>query len=270
MINQGIQGQGSTKAFINSNELVGVESLQFGYENPLYQIKSIGTNNIILGVNSNLNNRLNISYNVIGKDQFINYTGNSGFNIFIGNSNNININTFIKSGFLTQFSTNGSVGNIPKSTVQINNWHPILSNISPSGMSYNNIFNSGISAIGPRDISINSSVIGTMPIQSYGLSYSMTRLPIFCNGQIEPISIQQMFPIDTQLQLSILSNDYSTHNQFYKPGDRITDNITINLKNRYNNNTIITYTTNNLILQGESRSINNNGDNIINLQFKNQ
>lgn len=145
----------------------------------------------------------------------------------------------ISNGQLASWSTEGSVGNIPTTTVSIrglnyatytgSNFQPLYAIIPSGGIETNGIFftlpitTSGISptvaALRPNDITLDISnaafglSISDLKAQSYSISFDLNVQPLTKLGSIYPYAIEPSFPVTLSASASfyvgdLISGDY--------------------------------------------------------------
>lgn len=268
-IANGYIGKEEQLVFLGTEQLPGVQNLNLSYTNNSTLIKHLGMSGCQYVPNGIPSASVDISALLISNDQFINFTGNSGINGFILKSrNNISENIAFTSGYLTNYTCQCSIGQIP----QINSSFVILGDIGkiPTG-TYSALktqlssAQNGWSTLplkiadpGSVDLSLNSFV--TNRVQDFTVNINVPRNPIYSLGARFPNKVETNYPIECNVNFNIEVNDYSFKKVTDYPFNDTKDNITINVKDLDTQQNIISYAFSGMSLYSESYSANIDGN----------
>lgn len=168
--------------WVNGQNVLGVESINFDYSNSPNLNKFLGSTFGLTTINSPVQQKVSISRNLIYQDPFLNYLNGSRFN---GSINTDDKSYGFKSGYLDEYMVNCSIGNIPKVTTNITVF---------------DLFDTGISSQGrikspdifiPNQGSILVTCDGSSTNRVVGFDYAIKipRKPIYTIGSINPTEI---------------------------------------------------------------------------------
>lgn len=285
-----VKSRDTERFVLNGAEIPGVQSVTFEYSKNLSLLNYLGMSsvkNIPLGrqVGS-----VSIDSLIISDDYFVNYTGASGFNGYLLEKRplkgfrqevrkfyDMSIHGFI-SGYLTNYTQSCTFGEIPKIQASIDvfkdiglletdihqealkDWNDkiLTQNINDIIYSAPNAYN--------LDLIINEAT--TNRVLSYNFSINISREPIYVPGQRYPIYVLTNFPktvnFSCEVEIDNWTMDYLTK---YPEKSNVQD-ITLTLKDFETNNTIRSYSFENMELVDISRNANVNNFTIANLNFR--
>jgi hypothetical protein len=266
------------RLFINSavnpaliNEIHGLQSISANWENQIVPLKHIGASQRtqVIWDGPGVANYSALSF-LVQNDKFIEHTGLGAFNSYIikDKANTTNNYGFI-SGYLTSYRSRCSIGEIPQIEVGVvayGNAGLITSEDSPEAYScdfpqistYNSDFDLNIA--GPGTMSINWDGSNSTRLQSYDLSITINRQPIYVLGQRMPISVQINYPLELNLSLSFEPDGYLPHKMFDFPCDPTVQSFQLQLGHYITGGAITTYSFSDLFLVGEPMEINVDGN----------
>ncbi len=266
--------------FLNSTQLPGVQSINGTFQNNATPLNFIGSAGTLIQQYPNGPQVGNVSLNylLISNDQFLQYTGAAGFNGYIIDAlDNTAKNYSFSSGYLTSYSSKGTLGEIPQVSVNINVYNKIGRLNPTDGASIStdlaaiptNISTLPLLIPGPGSISLNYSDFNTNAVQSYNINIGINRNPVYINGQSFPYSVETSYPLEITADFTILLNDYVPKKLTDYPFNQTVQNLNVGISDYATNTNIITYGFNNMVLIGESynASIQQNTTQV-NLQFR--
>ena len=266
------------RVFINTQEIFGVQSVNSSFDIAHQPLKHIGQNsspNLIYP--GNQNGDVSISQILVTNDQFLPFTGESGFNGYVLKSYKDNLTNYsFTSGYLTSYSSRCSIGEIPQVDINL----MILDNLGtiPSGYSlqssgdFNTIagltdsFSANIAGYG--SISVSLSDFTTNRVLGYNLEIQVPRNPIYRIGRQLPEGVFTNYPLEVTCSFDFDRNDYETKELRDFLCAQTTQNLTLTLKNYLNNATIQTFTFNGMKFLGESYKTDTNGNVLVTTTYK--
>lgn len=266
------------RIFINTQEIFGVQSVNSSFDVQHQPLKHIGQNNSPnLIYPGNQNGNVSISQILVTNDQFLPFTGESGFNGYVlrrykDNSTNYSFT----SGYLTSYSSRCSIGEIPQVDVNL----MVLDNLGniPSGYSlqtsgdFNAIagltdnFSANIAGYG--SISINLSDFTTNRVLGYNLEIQIPRNPVYRIGRQLPEGVFTNYPLEVTCSFDFDRNDYANKELRDFLCNPTTQNLTLTLKNYLSSATIQTFTFNSMKFVGESYKTDANGNVSVTTTYK--
>lgn len=268
-INNGYIAKEEQLVFLGTEQIPGVQDINLSYTNNSTLIKHIGMSGCQYIPNGIPSASVDISSLLISNDQFINYTGAQGVNGFIlKNRGDITNNFAFTSGYLTSYTCQCSIGQIP----QINSSFVILGDVGKIGVTtypvlYTQLTGAAsgwsnlalkIADPGSIDLSIGSFV--TNRVQDFNVNINVPRNPIYPLGSRFPNKVEINYPIEYNVSFNIEVNDYSFKKITDYPFNETKDNITITLKDLDNQQSIISYGFSGMSLYGENYSANTDGN----------
>ena len=255
--------------FINGVQIPSIQSIQANYNNNANLIKFLGNNQPVINPRGPQVGDVSISTLVIGQDLWLQFTGNQGFNGYIiRNKNNPLDNFSFTSGYLTNYRSTCSIGEIPKIDIGIN----VLGNIGLIASGESDLLNSHFSVIPTGQISqpINIGSFGCMDLSlnefstnrvlSYDLNIKIDRNPIYGLGSKNPLRVEINPPIEVTANFEIEVNDYIFKNLKQYPCGTKIQNLNIILKDYISGSLLISYNFDNMFLLSESYQNDVNGN----------
>ncbi len=270
--------------FFNTGLAFGINSLNIQNNFGSSEIKYIGIGNrdINQSVNSAQYADLNVGANFIHEDVFIQQTGNQPINCFIfQDTTNANSCYSLVSGYLNSYSAK-YVANQPPQINSSLRFFKEAGNISQSNL---DSYSSGqiSSIISNGNIGFNSNVAdtnyinleldeyNTNRIQDFSFSVNYNRLPVFNVGSRFPKRIETIFPVNVTCNIS-----FEAKNNFLDlpltdfPLNKKQQTINLAVYSNRTNNLMATYRFKNMSLISNDRSINSDGNLIINRGYVGQ
>jgi len=195
--------------FLNSGQIPGIQSVTLENDFGAFPVNYIGANYTYmhLAPNAVQEGRIRVDRLIIdGTDHFKPFTGQSGFNLFILKDRNEPVDNYgFTSGYITNYTTRCSLGQIPRTEIGIISYGN-LGKI-PSGEStdtaaqFINIQTStetkNLKIPGPGSVSLTlNNDFNINRLLSYDLSVNIDRRGIYALGDRYPVSIETNYPID--------------------------------------------------------------------------
>jgi len=277
IIAQGRVTKENQRLFINSTEIPGVQNTQLNYQINATPLKHLGLSGIQYIPRGPQVGNVSISTLLISDDQFLQYTGNVGFNGYVVRSKSNTTNNFsFTSGYLTSYSSRCAIGQIPQIEANIS----VLGNIGQLSSSESAAVSTDLTNIAasnsnlllkiadPGSINIDLGDFNTNRCISYDLNINVPRNPIYIQGQQAPIKVETNWPIEVNCNFTAEVDDYTpkTLNDF--PESPKKRNITITLKDLDTAANIVNYGFSGMQLIGENYSSNNDGPVTMSLNYQ--
>lgn len=183
----GIVSNYENKFYIQSQEVLGIESIDINYSNSPTVNKFLGSNNGLTTISAATQQKLSVVRNLIYNDPFLSYTGSSNIN---GGINYQNKTYKFDSGYLDEYMVSCAVGSIPKVTANITIYDEMKTGANfASSTSFPTILipNQG-SILATCDNSTTNRIVG------FDYAIKRYRKPIYTIGSIFPSEIIS-FPV---------------------------------------------------------------------------
>ncbi len=263
VIGLGAKFKESQKFFISNNQISGVQSCNFQYNNALAPLKFLGQNSGCFIQAGTQIGKLSVKNLVISNNIWLQYTGTSGINAYIieDTLNPGTKNFGCVSGWLTSYNNRCSIGQIPEESVSIDTYHNlgfIQSGESAAVLAdFTNIMNgtigtSPLSIVSYGSISLTLNEFQTNRVNSYNLSIEVPRNPIYCLGTGVPIDVKVNFPVRVNCEFQYEISDYTGLNMRSYPSKTKIQDITLILNDYLTNTPITTFGLNAMTLMSES------------------
>lgn len=293
--------------FLNTNEVRGIQSIQFAYTIPSSPLVYIGQTGVAEIANGAYGGQASISTLIVKDDPFIDLTGDTPFNGYLYetkhkkalDSNSIDIG--FTSGFLSTYSLTCGIGEIPKVDASISVFgnigkiapgdptsNPLTSpgTAGTAGTSlvsthYNTIQSSEnknftLKIADPRSLSLSMDNFETNRLNNFSIDIDIARTPIYGLGEKSPIHVERNFPIPVTCSFQI---DLDAHNMRSKTGydhntlrdfpcTEYTENLSLTFYDHYSDSEIISYNFTDLLLVSHSHAANINGNVVANLSYR--
>jgi hypothetical protein len=254
--------------FINGNEVAGLQNLDIEYSPAIAPLKHIGCGGQYFTLpSSRFGGQASATALLISNDPFIALTGNSGVNGYIVKTyNNTSQNFSFVSGYLSSYTINCSVGQIP----QINASFDIFGEIGKVDSSDAARISSDFAAIASytpnmplriassNSISLNISDFNTNRVQSFNLGINCARNPIYILGNRYPSRVENEYPIAITLDFAMDLNDYNAKKASLFPLRDTKSNVTIGFNDIQNGQSILNFSFPNMTFAGEAQRANVN------------
>lgn len=265
--------------FLNSGQVPGIQSISFENDFGAQPITFVGLNYVNLAPNQAQEGRSRIDRLIIdGVDHFKPFTGNSGFNLYVlKDSRNPTDNIGFTSGYIVNYTTRCSLGQIPRTELGIISFGN-LGKI-PSGESndtsgqFINIQTStetkDVKIPGPGSVSLtlnNDFVVNRL--LSYDISINIDRKPIYALGDRYPISIETNYPIDINATFAFDLANYSGYTIRDFPGNPKTGNLILLVKDFNNDSLIQDFRFSGVTLVYESYTTDIDGNVMVNARYR--
>ena len=267
------------KLFLGSGQVFGAQSIDASYrvnENP---VNFIGTRNFIkipVGVQVG---SVNVSALVANKDPFIKCISENTFNGFIlKDTNNVNDNYSFYSGYLTNYTSTCSVGEMP----QVSATFTVLGDLGkiptgefPTGAHAelmhikNNPDQGSITRIStPSNVEITLDEFETNLVNSYTISIDVPRQDFYVMGNRFPHQILINYPIVVSVVFEIIVNDYSLSSFRGFPCQQNIKNFELRIKEDKDDTVMTSFAFSGIELVGESYSVNTTNNLVVNAEYR--
>lgn len=256
--------------FVQTREVLGIQSIRGSYSFNRVPLKHLGMHDVSGMVRGPQISQILIAGTVVTEDQFLAWTGNSGFNGYIvRSSTNTGENYSFTSGYLTNYNSRCSIGQIPQYSAEIS----VFGNIgrfltSESTQVASNLADivasattpASLSIAGPGTIAINLDEFTSNRVLSYDLNLTIPRNASYCLGQRTPLDVQRIVPMEIDFRFTLDADTYVPRTMRNFPGTEVVQNLSLILRQYNSSYAIMSFSFNNMKLQEESYSseINNN------------
>lgn len=235
--------------FLNSGQIPGIQSVSFENDFGSAPVNFIGLNYVNLAPTNAQEGRIRIDRLIIdGTDHFKPFTGNSGFNLYILKDQHNPVDNYgFTSGYIVNYSTKCSLGQIPRTEIGIMSFGnlgtiPSGESIDTSGQFINiqtSSESTNVKIPGPGSVSLTlNNDFTTNRLLSYDINIVVDRKPIYALGSRYPISIETNYPIDVNANFTFDLASYSGYSIRDFPGNPKTGNLILNINN-FNDSTLI-------------------------------
>jgi len=265
--------------FLNSGQIPGIQSISMENDFGTSPVTFIGLNYINLAPNQPQEGRIRIERLIIdGTDHFKPFTGNSGFNMYIlKDQHNPTDNYGFTSGYIINYSTKCSLGQIPSSEIGIISFGNL--GMIPSGESADTsgqfiniqtsseIRNPTIPGPGSAVLTLNND-FNVNRLLSYDINIAIDRKGIYPLGTRYPISVETNYPIDINVSFTFDLANYSGYTIRDFPGNPKTGNLILQINNFNNAGLIQDFRFTGVTLVNESYATNVDGNVIVNARYR--
>lgn len=260
--------------FINGTQIPGIQSIQINPNYGKMPVRYLGIDTVQYAPSGPQTSDINISSLLISNDQFIQYTGNLGFNGHILKTlDNAGDNYSFISGYCTNYNSRCSIGEIPQINVSVTAFGKAgrisaLTEIPDLNAIQNNPSNIQLKVPGPGSIDINIDDFETNRVLSYDLNIKTSRNPIYILGDRNPNAIELNFPIEMSCVFEMDLDEYAPINSFTYPGTNTTKTFTIRVKDYTTDANIVSYSLPNMTLINESYSTNVDNNTSMTIEYQ--
>lgn len=261
--------------FINTTPIPGVQSFQTKYSNPESPLITLGGKDALLVPRGEKIGKVSMSTLLVSADPFFHLTGSAGHNGYLIKDLNDRFSNYsFISGYMTSYSQQYSIGNLPQVSTSFDVMYDLGVVNSASTVHLINQLNSltytntGVF----QDIHIGCATcslsdIEDNPLQAYEINISIPRIPIYSINKDTPNHVLLGRPIEFTVSLQMEEGSYNTFNMKRFPSEIPNDTITIGLKNK-NGQSTNTYSFGKMNLIGMERQNNVDSPSLINLVYK--
>jgi len=259
--------------FLNSGQLRGVQNVSLDHSAGAGLIKYIGFGGAIRLPTKPQVGQLNLSYFLISQDPFIDYMWSGSFNGYILNNKNSNSTNYsFTSGYLTSYSSRGSVGEVPQVSIQANIYGDLgqleVSSANDLGLITGGTGISPLQIVGPGSIRVLTSDFNTDKVVAYDLSYTANRRADYCLGSRYPTRVKLVPPVEVAVKITMPAKDFSSFNLKDYPGESRETDMTIMVNDFFTNSRIVWYSLEELFLDGQTYSTDVEGQSLITLSYQ--
>ena len=274
-----ITTRGKQHFYLNSTEVSGVQSASISYKIPKTPIRYIGVEEVDFAANGSTQADIQVESFVVGKDYFIEHTGESPFNGYVlKDKNNSAENFSFRSGFLTSHVVRCSIGELPSTQSSITAFggagridttdslvsgHLTSIASGPADTSRLNFISAGSIEVELNDLKSNR-------INSFEISYNTERQPIYGLGNKDPkhVFLKYPIPVECKFNIDVMENGYVAYNSTGYPCNDRTGSLRIKLNDMYSDSLVENYDLGNVHLVQESHVSNTNGPTTMDLVYK--
>jgi len=254
--------------FINNVEMVGVQSVEGDFNVNPQGMKFLGMANTTQFPRGATVGNLGISSLLISNDNYLSLTGDAGFNGFIlKNTDSFEDNFSFASGYLTSYASRYSIGQIP--TIEVS--AIIFGDMGKSRVKTMPVLDSSpqiIKVPGQGCFDINIDDFQSNRLISYDINIGINRIPVYGLGSRLPINVYRSNPVDVSCSFQIQVSDYDYNRMLDYPYNKSVKDLTLAIRAFDTNETITSYSFNNLELVGQTYSAKIDDEVILNLQYK--
>lgn len=247
-------GNGTT-----ASGLSGVDNVDISNVHPTNLTKTLGYNIGLTTINGPPQQELSFSRYLIYEDPMLQYTGSTHFigELEIGAEDEGRIN--FKSGYLTNYSVNCAVGNVPRVSVRAVIYDPLTTGVQLDAYSSAHqtieIPNQGSMSLTAKGVSLNR-------VNSFNYSVTCNRKPYYSVGSTVPSKVNLLYPLEyaATVELDLDAGNITSGNHLFKNLHNKSVDFTINGRT---NNWTRTFSIPNASLVDER--VNSSADGIVNL-----
>lgn len=265
--------------FLNSGQIPGIQSVGFENDFGSVPVNFIGLNYVNLAPGQAQEGRIRIDRLIIdGTDHFKPFTGNSGFNLYILKDQHNPIDNYgFTSGYIVNYSTKCSLGQIPRTEVGVMSFGnlgriPSGESVDTSGQFINIQTSSETKDVkipGPGSVSLTlNSDFTTNRLLAYDLNIGIDRKPVYALGSRYPISVQTNYPIDVNVNFTFDLASYSGYTIRDFPGNPKTGNLILNVNNFNDSSLIQDFRFSGMTLIYENYTTDIDGNTTINAKYR--
>jgi hypothetical protein len=277
LINNKIGGE-NQKVFLNQALLEGVQSINASQNLGLTPLSYAGIGNKALNYvpTTEQSNTFQINRLLLNNEPFLRYvTGSELANIYVlREQSDLNNNYCLLSGFFAEFSCSYSIGNLAECSttfVAVGDAGKISTgNMYPSQVQDLSVIRTGnytntggylIPHIG--SISLNISEYNTNRVQSFQISVTPVKVPVYNMGRKLPKRVDYM-GAEINFNASFELGDYQPLRLRNIPQSGIVKNISISINDYSTSENICSFAFNNLNLMSETYEVSSNENIIVN------
>jgi hypothetical protein len=246
---------------INGSGIQGIQSVGVEYNStaePLSSLGIRGSNGPVyapqgpqtagLQVNTLFSHKIPSSANTLSENFFLNFTGDVPFSgqVKYGAKNFI-----FKKAYVENYSVSCSIGEIP----QISTSAIVFGELGQGSVSFpSDVVSSPqeLAIAGYNSMEINLDEFTTNRVNSFGISIDTPRVPIYALNGDEPTTVIAGNPVVVGIDFVLEVDDYEIKNMKFVPSETVFRNTTITLKRNDSDDTLLTYSFDNMVLASES------------------
>ena len=245
---------------INGSGIQGIQSVGVEYSStaaPLSSLGLRGSNGPVyapqgpqaasLQVNTLFTHKIPSSANTLSENFFLNFTGDVPFSgqVKYGAKNFI-----FKKAYVDNYSVSCSIGEIP----QISTTATVFGELGVGSISFPTDAPSPeeLAIAGYNSMEINLDEFTTNRVSSFGISIDTPRVPIYALNGDEPTTVIAGNPVVIGVDFVMEVDDYEIKNMKFVPSETVFRNATITLKKNDSDDTLLTYSFDNMVLASES------------------
>lgn len=237
---------------VNGYQLSGIDSLSISYSVPLENNLTLGS---IFGYNINnpMQAEISLQRNLLYTDPLLAFTGDSSFS----GSLSYNGQSYgFSSGFLTRYSVNCSVGEIPQVSCSISVYgdlKPLLQ--IPIFQEHPPLF-----IPSPRSITVSGDNTSTNRVKSFSYDLTINRQPVFSLDSYKDVDeVVFLSPIVVAASLTLDAVNFAPDNYEFFLNSVQNKFLDISIADRNNNETILNLTVPNIQANSQELSAQSDG-----------
>lgn len=243
--------------YLDTQRIAGIQDVSITYPDTNLPIKYIGMRKAEAAPRNYPVANLNVNSFLINSDQFISFTGDSGFNSYILKKDYSNPFS-CQSGYLINYSNRYAVNQIPQISFSALVFGEVDNSVNET--QYNSIKTSWndylLKQTGPGCVTIGLDGLQTGRVLSYDLNISAPRTAIYdLSSSKLPRRVFLNYPLEVSCSFQIEIENYSLAKMKDIFKDR-NKTLTLTLKEFENSATINSYVFSNMYLSDENFSIN--------------
>jgi len=245
---------------INGSGIQGVQSVGMEYDSVVRPLSSLGIQGVngpvyapegpqtaSLNVNTLFSHKIPSSANTLSENFFLNFTGDVPFS---GQVKYGTKNFLFKKAYVNNYGVSCAIGQIP----QISTNSTVFGELGTGDISFPSDAPSPqeLAIPGYSSIEINLDEFTTNRVNSFDVSISTPRVPIYALNGDEPTAVIAGNPVVVRVNFSLEVDDYEIKNMRFTPNETVFRNTTITLKKNNSDTTLLTYCFDNMLLTAES------------------
>lgn len=261
--------------FLGTEEVPGIQSLNYNYSFPFVSSPYLGNTKIPVVRNGNATASFSLNHLLISDDLFLPYTGSFGFNGYLMKGRrNLEQNVVFTSGYLNSYNCSCSIGQIPQINIEATIYNGIGNDsfLFGGNSETNTISNSSsaksLKIAHPGSITINLNDLTNQTIDSFNLSISVPRTPIYKLGYSAPEKIEKGGVTEVSCSFIVKQNDYLLKSIGSYPFSEYKNNLSITINDFKNDINILTYSFKNMRLFNQSYGVSPNNENVLSLAYQ--
>ena len=248
----GIVSNYENKFYIQTQEILGIESININYTNSPIVNKFLGSENGVTTINGPVQQKVSLSRNLIYKDNLLDYTGTAPI---VGSLNYDGKFYGFQKGYLDEYMISCAVGNIPKTTVNMTIYDEMTNAKNAAGST------ATPTIYIPRqgNISITCDNATTNRVVGFDFAIKTFRKPIYSIGSKIPIQVLTMPILEYSATVQIDVDDAFLKNSYTFLNIRQNKNLSFSITSRDGLEVIQSLVMPNASLAGESLSSDTDG-----------
>lgn len=250
------------KLTINGSGIQGIQSLTASYDSVATPVSNLGINSIQyypegpqqanLQVNTLLINFLDPvgSFSeYTSRDPLQNYTGDMSFSGIVDHGSK---QFYFTQGYLETYSASCSVGEIPQSSTSSVIYGDFGADAKFDSWEQSFESEAKLNVTSYGSMEINLDTFKTNRVNSFSVSITTPRLPIYKLGKDQPDEVIAGTPIEVNVNFEIEPDDYEIKNMRLIPNETVFKNTVITLKKNNSHDILLRYSFDDMLLTSQS------------------